>query len=67
MCTYPKQRRTTTRQQENMPETHNVDIFVGSTGRRDEVGDELPGVVADVEGVVGGLSRQHGTHNHKEL
>ena len=44
-----------------MPETDDVDIFVGSTGRRDEVGDELTGVVADVEGIVRGLSRQHGT------
>ena len=43
-----------------MPETDDVDIFVVGTGRRDEVGDELTGVVAHVEGIVGGLSTQNG-------
>ena len=43
-----------------MPETDDVDVFVGGTGGRDKIGDELPGVVADVECIVGGLSRQHG-------
>ena len=42
-----------------MPETDDVDIFVVGTGRRDKVGDELAGVVAHVEGIVGGLSTQN--------
>ena len=46
-----------------MPETDDMDIFVGSTGRSYKVGDELPGVVADVEGIVRGLIRQQGNQN----
>ena len=53
-------KKTSTRKRENMPETDDMDIFVVGTGRRDKVGDELAGVVAHVEGIVGGLSTQNG-------